>query len=170
MPVYPGPRLKKGIKPRSAQGKKGPDTEYKRRKRTRDLNEELSRYYQLGVKKSVWECPDLLSKGKHGAITQNHDIPLTCVLFSAEGARGTSTTIHRAICLILRFYGPWFGGSGIYTRIFIIFPCILEFESYSCWVSNRVLLWNVSPSKCIQILEVARKVKPVKIPDGTSPE
>ena len=86
VPVYPGPRLKKGIKPRSAQGKKGPDTEHKRRKRTRDLNEELSRYYRLGVKKSVWECPELLSKGKHGVITRNHDILLTCVLFSAGGA------------------------------------------------------------------------------------
>ena len=58
----------------------------------------------------------------------------------------------------------------MYTRIFIIIPCILEFESYSSWVSNRVLLWNVAPSKCIQVSEVARKVKLVKIPDGTSPE
>ena len=161
-PVYAEHRLKRGINERSTQGKKAPDAEHKWREEARDLHEELSRYYRLGVKKSVWECPKLLSKGKHGVITRNHDILLTCVLFSAGGARGTSGVIHRAICLILRFYGRWSGGSGIYTRIFIIIPCILEFQSYSSWVSNWVLLWNVAPSECIQVLEVARKVKPVK--------
>jgi len=80
-PVYPGPRLKKGTKTRSALGKRAPDAEHKRRKGTRGLNEEFNCYYQLGVNKSVWGCPELLSKGKHGVITRNHDIPLTCVPF-----------------------------------------------------------------------------------------
>jgi len=85
-PVYAGPRLKKGTNTRSTQGKKAPDAEHERRKGARDLNGELSRYYQLAVNKSIWECPDLLSKGKHGMITRNHDILLNCVLFSAGGA------------------------------------------------------------------------------------
>ena len=45
------------------------------------MNAELSRYYRLGVNKSEWGCPDLLSRGKHGVIARNHDILLTCVLF-----------------------------------------------------------------------------------------
>ena len=80
-PVYALPRLKKGTAARSTQGKRASDAEDRRRKEIRRLNEELSRYYQLGVNQSVWGCPDLLLRGKHDVIARNHDIPLTCVLF-----------------------------------------------------------------------------------------
>jgi len=65
VPVYPGPRLLKGKGKRTAEGKKGADDEHKRRKGERELNQELSRYYQLPVKKVAWSCPALLLKGKH---------------------------------------------------------------------------------------------------------
>jgi len=90
-PVYPLPRLKKGTGTRSTQGerasggehrrKRALDAENRRRKEIRRLNEQLSRYYELGVNRLVWECPELLSRGKHGVIARNHDIPLTCILF-----------------------------------------------------------------------------------------
>ena len=80
-PVYAEHRLKKGTGTRSAQGKRAPDAECKRRREIRELNEKLSRYYQLGVGRSEWRCPKLLSKGKHGVIASTHDIPLTCALF-----------------------------------------------------------------------------------------
>ena len=66
VPVYAGPRLLKGAGKRTAQGKKGADSEHKRRKGTRELNQELSRYYPLPAKKVAWGCPELLLKGKHG--------------------------------------------------------------------------------------------------------
>ena len=65
MPVYDTPRLTKGIGKRTAKGKSAPDAEYKRRKGTRALNEELSKYYALETNQAAWGCPDLLSKGKH---------------------------------------------------------------------------------------------------------
>ena len=80
-PVYARPQLQKGTGTRSTQGKRASDAEHRRRRAIRGLNEELSRYYQLGVNQSIWECPELLSRGKHSVITQNHDISLTCVLF-----------------------------------------------------------------------------------------
>jgi len=83
VPVYDAPRLKKGVSTRTTQGKKAPDAEHRRRMGTREINEELSRYYQLGVNQSVWRCPELLRKGKHGTITRHNDIPLTCIIFSA---------------------------------------------------------------------------------------
>ena len=46
---YAEPRLFEGRGKRTAEGKKAPDAEHRRRKGTRQLNEELSRYYQLGV-------------------------------------------------------------------------------------------------------------------------
>lgn len=64
VPIYTGPRLIKGIGRRTARGKKGPDAEHKRRKGARELNEELSQYYQLAANQAVWGCPELLSKGK----------------------------------------------------------------------------------------------------------
>ena len=67
--MYPGPRLRKGKGKRTAEGKKGPDTEHKRRKGTREFNEDLSEFYLLPGDKKVWECPDLLLKGKHRWIT-----------------------------------------------------------------------------------------------------
>jgi len=89
--VYDVPRLKKGTGTRSTQGKrasgaehrrkKALDAESRRRREIRRLNAELSRYYRLGVNRLVWECPELLSRGKHGVIARIHDIPLTCVLF-----------------------------------------------------------------------------------------
>jgi len=80
IPVYTAPRLKKGAGTRTTQGK-GPDVEYGKGEGTQELNEELSRYYRLGVSQSTWECPGLLTKGKHGAVTQHHDIPLTRIIF-----------------------------------------------------------------------------------------
>jgi len=69
IPVYAAPRLKKGDGTRTTQGKRAPDAEHRRRMSTRQLNEELSRYYQLGVSQSTWDCPGLLTKGKHSVIT-----------------------------------------------------------------------------------------------------
>ena len=66
VPVYDAPRLAKGAGKRSAQGKRAPDVEHRRRIVTRGLNEELSRYYRLAMGKPAWKCPELLSKGKHG--------------------------------------------------------------------------------------------------------
>ena len=63
--MYPAPRLRKGRGVRTAVGKKGPDTEHRRRKGTRGLNEDLSRYYLLAKGKLSWECPELLLNGKH---------------------------------------------------------------------------------------------------------
>ena len=80
-PVYARPQLQKGTGTRSTQGKRASDAEHRRRRAIRGLNEELSRYYQLGVNQSIWECPELLSRGKHSVITRYHDISLTCVLF-----------------------------------------------------------------------------------------
>jgi len=80
-PVYAGPRLKGGPSTRSTQGKRASDAEHRRRRGIRGLNEELSRYYQLGVNQSLWGCPELLSRGKHAVITRNHDSSPTCVLF-----------------------------------------------------------------------------------------
>ena len=76
VPVYARSQLKKGTGERTAEGKKAPDAEHNRRNETRELNEELSRYYQLGVNQSVWACPELVLKGKHGLITRHHDIRL----------------------------------------------------------------------------------------------
>ena len=68
VPVYPGPRLFKGKGERTAEGKKGPDTEHRRRNGTRELNEDLSEFYLLADGKPTWKCPELLLKGKHGVI------------------------------------------------------------------------------------------------------
>jgi len=65
VPIYPGPRLLKGKGKRTAEGKKGADDEHKRRKEARELNQELSRYYQLPVNKLAWSCPELVLKGEH---------------------------------------------------------------------------------------------------------
>ena len=46
--------------------KKTTKAERERRKGTRELNEELSRYYALEEGEHEWECPHLLLKGKHG--------------------------------------------------------------------------------------------------------
>jgi len=66
VPVYPEPRLIKGISKRTAQVKKGAEAERKRRKGARGGNEELSRYYLLPANQRAWGCPELLLKGKHG--------------------------------------------------------------------------------------------------------
>ena len=68
IPVYATHRLTKGAGTRTTQGKKAPDAEHRRRMSTRELNEELSRYYQLGVSQSTWDCPGLLTKGKHSVV------------------------------------------------------------------------------------------------------
>jgi hypothetical protein len=65
-PVYPEPRLLKGKGRRTAEGDKFPDAEHKRREETRELNQELSRYFQLPGAQAVWGCPELVLKGKHG--------------------------------------------------------------------------------------------------------
>lgn len=80
-PVYETHKLRRGTGTRSAQGDKASDAEHRRREGIREVNEALSRYYRLPVNQSVWACPELLSKGKHGVITRHRDIPLTCVLF-----------------------------------------------------------------------------------------
>jgi len=72
VPVYAAPQLIKGTGKRTAQGKKAPDAEHKKRKVTRKLNRELSRYYELAPKQAGWGCPDLLSKGEHG---RDHSTP-----------------------------------------------------------------------------------------------
>jgi len=69
IPVYTTHRLKKGPGTRTTQGKSASDAEDRRRIGTRELNEELSRYYQLGVNQPNWECPGLLRKGKHDVAT-----------------------------------------------------------------------------------------------------
>ena len=66
VPTYTEPRLAKGANKRTAEGKKDPDKEHRRRKGVRGWNEELSRYYRLAPKRAAWRCPELLLKGKHG--------------------------------------------------------------------------------------------------------
>ena len=63
---YAEPRLTEREGKRTAEGKKAPDAEHKRRKGTRELNEELSQYYRLENNQAVWGCPELLCKSKHG--------------------------------------------------------------------------------------------------------
>jgi len=120
-PVYDVPRLKKGTGTRSTQGKRASgaehrreralDAESRRRRETRRLNGELSRYYQLGVNKSEWGCPDLLSRGKHGVIARNHDISLTSSCFSAgrprESSVATCRTTHLISCLTADCWKVW---------------------------------------------------------------
>ena len=69
IPVYAAPRLTKGAGTRTTQGKSAPDAEHRKRMSTRQLNEEPSRYYRLGVSQSTWDCPRLLRKGKHSVAT-----------------------------------------------------------------------------------------------------
>ena len=69
IPVYAAPRLARGVGTRATPGKRASDTEHRRRKGIRRLNEELSQYYQLGVNQPAWGCPALLLKGKHSVIT-----------------------------------------------------------------------------------------------------
>jgi len=64
-PVYTKPRPREGKGKRTAEGKKGPSAEHKRRKGTRGFHEELSRYYLLAGGEAVWKCPELLRKGEH---------------------------------------------------------------------------------------------------------
>lgn len=82
-PVYDTPRLTRGTGVRTTQGKKAPDTEHRRRENTRELNEELSRYYQLATNQEAWGCPELVLKGKYDVITPHQDIPLTRALFQS---------------------------------------------------------------------------------------
>jgi len=71
-PVYPEPRLRKGRGIRTAVGKTGPDREHRRRKGTRELNGDLSKYFLLAEGKLLWESTELLLKGKHES---DHSIP-----------------------------------------------------------------------------------------------
>jgi len=64
MPVYSEPRLITGKGIRTKEGSKGPDDEHERRKGTRGLNQELSKYYKLPGKRAAWGSPELLVKGK----------------------------------------------------------------------------------------------------------
>ena len=66
VPVYSEPRLLRGNGKRTAKGRRGPDAEHKRRNGTRELNQELSRYYKLSFDEPVWTSSGLLLKGKHG--------------------------------------------------------------------------------------------------------
>lgn len=50
---------------RTKQGKRAADAEYRRRTAIRELNEELSKYYELEGDQEAWGCPQLLLKGKH---------------------------------------------------------------------------------------------------------
>jgi len=63
-PVYPTPRLLKGKGKQTTDGKKA-KAERRRREGTRELNEKLSRYYQLPGEQPAWGCPELLLNGKH---------------------------------------------------------------------------------------------------------
>ncbi|KAF9645112.1 hypothetical protein BDM02DRAFT_3120722, partial [Thelephora ganbajun] len=62
VPVYLEPHLRKGNTKRTVEGKGAADVEHERRKGTRGLSEELSRYYPLAVDQKAWKCPELLSK------------------------------------------------------------------------------------------------------------
>ena len=62
--MYTEHRLLKGKGTRTKEGSKGPDSEHKRRTGVRELNEELSKYYQLPGRQTAWGCPELLLKGK----------------------------------------------------------------------------------------------------------
>lgn len=64
-PEYDAPRLTRGNGTRTAQGKKAPDAEHRRRRGTRELNEELSRYYRLPANQEEWRRPELVVKGEH---------------------------------------------------------------------------------------------------------
>ncbi|KAF9650821.1 hypothetical protein BDM02DRAFT_3111671 [Thelephora ganbajun] len=68
IPVHPGPRLFKSNTKRTAKGKKGPDAECRRRKGTRETNEELSRYYPLTTVEEEWRCPELLVQVLHDVL------------------------------------------------------------------------------------------------------
>ena len=65
-PVYNGGRLAKGRGLRTKSGSKEADEEYERRNVTRQVYQELSRYYRLEGGWAVWSAPQLLSRGKRG--------------------------------------------------------------------------------------------------------
>ena len=58
-------QLARGAGMRTKQGKRAADEEYRRRSAIRELNEELSKYYQLEGDQAAWGCPQLLLEGKH---------------------------------------------------------------------------------------------------------
>jgi len=53
---------------RTVTGSKNADKEADRRKKERELYEDLSKYYSLPKGKGKWTRPPLLMKGKHGTI------------------------------------------------------------------------------------------------------
>ena len=66
IPVYAQPQLRRG--PHHSQGANLNEPVGKVKKRRRDtrlINEELSRYYQVPPEWSGWECRSLLKKGKY---------------------------------------------------------------------------------------------------------
>ena len=64
--MYSGDRLAKGRGLRTKSGSKEADGEYERRNGTRQVYQELSRYYRLEEGWAVWSVPQLLSRGKRG--------------------------------------------------------------------------------------------------------
>ena len=65
-PVYAEDHLLKGHGRRKGVGSKGADEEYERRNGTRQVYQNLSRYYRLERGRSAWSAPQLLLMGKHG--------------------------------------------------------------------------------------------------------
>lgn len=81
-PVYNVSRLRRGS-PSKVQGQKprnkSAEAEAKVRAETREINEELSRYYELPEDWTEWGCSDILSRGQHG---RGHSLVislLTCI-------------------------------------------------------------------------------------------
>ena len=66
LPVYGTPRLTRGVGRRKTECRIDPDAERRRREGTRELHEELSRYFLLGEGQATWSCPELTMEGKHG--------------------------------------------------------------------------------------------------------
>jgi hypothetical protein len=64
-PIYAGHYPVKGKGNRTKKGNKNADVECKRGKTTRELNEELSRYYKLEDDQVPWTTTALLRKGRH---------------------------------------------------------------------------------------------------------
>ena len=74
VPASNEPSLSKCGDGQKGQSKRSADAERenRRRKGTRALNEEISKFYQLPRGELAWKCPRLLSKSEHG---RDHSMP-----------------------------------------------------------------------------------------------
>lgn len=120
VPVYPSPKLKKGtIHGRGTKVRSRAATaEARRRDGIRTVNEELSKYYELPDDRTEWECPELLSKGKHDHVRSYGDNLSDQYSLSATRYRVSRGT---AAIRMKPSDGQRFGGPGRHPEFFFFF-------------------------------------------------